>query len=997
MPSAQSSSRLSPGMTIERYQIQRLIGSGGMGAVYLAVHTVLGSRHAIKVLLSDAHGASSRLLQEARAQAHLQHPNILPVTDILSIPSGSALVMEYVPDGLNLSHTIRQRALSQEAVDRLGRGIIAGIKAAHRHRLLHRDIKPANILVRNVDGVLEAAVTDFGLVQSMDADPEQRLTKRRLLMGTPGYASPEQLRGHRQLDVRTDVFALGATLYELVTGRPAFQGDSILERCNQTCAGEFTPSATLRPDLPQRMHDAIRGALVVDRARRIGSAAELLAVWSGKSPHDVESHLWEGEHPELDLLLQRPNAPRLQAHLQRCVHCRVMLKAYQCHVAADATGPGNETFPEEPEAAIIGRDAALSFLHARLIQDRARILTIKGTGGVGKTCLARHVAALHRRSFEGGTFFCDLSSAQDRGDITRLVRDVLSVAKVLDDGVRQLGLALSSYGRCLVILDNAEHLVPHVQALLQAWLPLAPLVTWLTTSRSQLHLPQEVVFTLEPMRDEEAVAFFEHCMVRALGTAEVPQHPREQVLSLVRTLDGLPLAIEMAAARLQVFSLPQLQRRLSDRFRVLRNPFTSSNRHATMQATIDWSWSLLSPPAQHVLAQSSLFRSGFDLDALEAVAVMPDTPEPLWIEDILQQLINNSMVQVVDSNRAPRRFTLLESVRAYARTKLQQRDPSQEAVQRYINHYAGMLVLEPEPALDGMTNAPMSHVWHQRRNLTIATKWALDAGQFAAATRCFVRLCNSQDEPMRNPDVVSLLQRISVNAVPPGKLQLMFQHIWSRWLLSQGQLDEALSLLTTLQQQCSESGSPAYLPRLLISIARIYVRQGRLEDAERTFHEALRLDQARGARGREAGVHNILGSFYCRQRRLDEAISHLETALALSRATGLVRSEMISQTWMGVVLVHQRAPDRALHHMEQAVVLSRREGTAYGEARSLYTLGRFHGKQGNYVQSRQCLERALLIYERLGDEALSKETRRSLVALTQKENAPAVPDGSESS
>ena len=417
MASAQSCSTLSPGMTIERYQIQRLIGSGGMGAVYLAVHTVLGSQHAIKVLLNDEHGASDRMLQEARAQAHLQHPNILSVTDILSMDSGSALVMEYVPDGLHLGQVIRRQALSLEAVDRLGCGLIAGIKEAHRHRLLHRDIKPANILVRDVDGVLEAVVTDFGLVQSMDTAPEQRLTKRRLVMGTPGYASPEQLRGHRQLDVRTDVFALGATLYELVTGQLAFQGDSILERCNQTCAGQFAPSATIRPDLPQRMHDAIRGALVVERAHRIGSVDQLLAVWSGESSHEVPSQLWNGEHPELDLLLQRPNAPRLQAHLQRCVQCRVKLKAYRCHVAADATVPKEETVLGTMEIDFIGREAALAFVHDRLIQERARLLTIKGIGGVGKTSLARRFADLYSSSFEGGTFFCDLSEVQARSGI----------------------------------------------------------------------------------------------------------------------------------------------------------------------------------------------------------------------------------------------------------------------------------------------------------------------------------------------------------------------------------------------------------------------------------------------------------------------------------------------------------------------------------------------------------------------------------------------------
>ncbi len=971
---------MQPGSVIERYRIQGQIGSGGMGTVYLATHMVLGSQHAIKVVSSPEQTRSARLLEEARVQARLHHPNILPVTDLLTTERGAAVVLEYVPNGLTLRRVLAEQSLSIESIDGIGRGIMAGVNAAHSHRLLHRDLKPANILMRRIDGRLEPVIADFGLAQFLDVREADRPLCRPATMGTPGYASPEQLRGETDLDERTDIFALGATLYELVTGLPAFGGANVHERRNRTYDGYYVSPSSLRSDAPQRMHDAINAALATDRRQRTASVQELLDLWTGRRTHIARVVEWEGAHPELALFIQNPDDQALQEHLERCNRCVRLVKDYKRHIAS---APETLTDVQTPatSSGFVGRHTALQILRERLVLREERLVTVKGPGGVGKSRLAMRLAELHRGVFTGGVFSCDLGSASSTDDVLRLLRALVTGAPAGADAERQLLEALHARGRCLVILDNTEHLAQPVAELLSRWQQRAPRVQWLLTSRVPLNATDEWVFSLEPLSEDDSVELFRSCAARQSDTMPLPIDAEPTIRAIVGQLDGLPLAIEMAAARLRVFSPSQLLERLGDRLRVLRKPGASGHdRHATLRATLAWSWSLLNPDARELLAQCSVFPAGFSLELLEGVADLQSVAPDAWLEDVLQSLIDASLVHSVPTEERPRWFRLLDSVRDFARHELEKRDPTGAARDRYILHFAHRLPLSPRPHEEEKWFAAEPH-WRQHRVSAVrALEWALEHASPVSIARCFLQLSRQMEEDEQWRWAEDVFERVQPTALDDREVGITIGVRHAAWLSAQAKPDEAHDVLVKLLDEARALGLRAVEARVDVMLARIQMKRGHLEEAEAGLWRARQLDQQRGARFREVGVLNLLGAFYVQTKRAAEAARCLEASLSMSRAIGAHRSESISHCWLGLLARHHDELQRAQVHFERAVETSRRDKQPHNLANSLVALGRYHAKCGDPRVAQKALVEARGLLRELG----STEQLRDIEPLLEK-------------
>lgn len=274
---------LSPGdIVAKRYTVEHEIGRGGMAVVYQVLHHQLGTPCALKVLTVSARSVRSRLLREGQVQAGLAHPNVVSVIDVVEIGDAPGLVMELVR-GPSLEQLLSHSELTLDQADDLADGIFSGMSAAHRAGLIHRDLKPANILCAITERGLVPKVSDFGLAKLIgdEAGANATTTRSGTTMGTPAYMSPEQIRSAKSVDRRADVFSLGAILYELVTRQRAFPGEDLLEIFNNVANGRYVPPAELRPDLPDRMELAIRGALEPDRERRIRDVATLRSIWSG--------------------------------------------------------------------------------------------------------------------------------------------------------------------------------------------------------------------------------------------------------------------------------------------------------------------------------------------------------------------------------------------------------------------------------------------------------------------------------------------------------------------------------------------------------------------------------------------------------------------------------------------------------------------------------------------------------------------------------------------
>lgn len=273
------------GRQIERYTLEALLGSGGQGDVYRVRHMQLGTHHALKVV-SGSLRMRERLLQEGRAQAKLRHPNIVAVTDVIDVDGDAGLIMEFVA-GPTLSQVLLHERLTLEQIDLLARGIFAGVAHAHSQRFIHRDLKPDNILCAITPAGLVPKIMDFGLVKALGADqqdPGMRATRSGTVMGTAHYMSPEQVRSTRDVDERTDIWALGVILYEMATRTLPFDGADLFEIFAAVTRGTHTPPLEHRPELPDRMVAAIEAALVTEMDQRVADVEALRQMWFQDTP-----------------------------------------------------------------------------------------------------------------------------------------------------------------------------------------------------------------------------------------------------------------------------------------------------------------------------------------------------------------------------------------------------------------------------------------------------------------------------------------------------------------------------------------------------------------------------------------------------------------------------------------------------------------------------------------------------------------------------------------
>ncbi len=249
-----------------RFRVERVLGHGGMAVVYLARDEELHRLVAVKVLAEHLAGDGNfraRFLQESKLASRLSHPNVVQVYDAGETDGSPYIVMEYVP-----GDTIAERGrVTHLEVVPLAVQACAGLQHAHDAGLIHRDVKPANLLVRE-DDVLKIA--DFGIARAAELT---RLTQHGTVLGTAAYLSPEQAAG-AEVTPATDIYSLGAVVYELLTGRPPYEFDSLAELAAQQTGGEITPIRDLEPSVPEPVEAAVMHALARDPSFRPASASD---------------------------------------------------------------------------------------------------------------------------------------------------------------------------------------------------------------------------------------------------------------------------------------------------------------------------------------------------------------------------------------------------------------------------------------------------------------------------------------------------------------------------------------------------------------------------------------------------------------------------------------------------------------------------------------------------------------------------------------------------
>ncbi|QRK04513.1 protein kinase [Archangium violaceum] len=278
---------LSPGNVVERYEVERELGGGGMARVYKVRHVALGSVHALKVLEPELVGNAelrARFLDEGRIQARLKHPNILGITDVVAAPGVAGLVMDYL-EGESLDRYLARatRPPAADEVRDIFRQVLEGMGFAHEQGVIHRDLKPSNIFLEQSYGRRVVRILDFGIakVSGTEGRPTTRTGAR---MGTPQYMSPEQIREARDVTLRSDIFSLGVTLYELATGQPCFQGESDFNIMEKIVRADFVRPDVVHPGLERGIVAAILRAMELEPERRFASCREFAAALVAEVP-----------------------------------------------------------------------------------------------------------------------------------------------------------------------------------------------------------------------------------------------------------------------------------------------------------------------------------------------------------------------------------------------------------------------------------------------------------------------------------------------------------------------------------------------------------------------------------------------------------------------------------------------------------------------------------------------------------------------------------------
>jgi len=639
---------LEPGTRLGAHEILSPLGAGGMGEVYRARDSRLGREVALKVLPADLAGDPERLQrfeQEARSASALNHPNIVTIYEIGQSGSISYIAMELV-DGQSLRELVVSGPMPLRKLLAIASQIADGLAKAHAAGIVHRDLKPENIMVSK-DGFVK--ILDFGLAKLVPSTTDEisslltfggEETEAGVVLGTAGYMSPEQAVG-RRVDFRSDQFSFGAVLYEMAVGHRAFQGGSAIETLAAIVKEDPVPLGSLNAELPAPL------CWIVDRCL--------------------------SKEPEERYASTRDLARDLAALRER------LLEA-----PAESRGARPAKLPV-PRTRFIGRDREQKALRALLEQPDVRIVSLTGFGGIGKTRLALQVAEVVSAQFPGGVSFVPLESAHGAEEMIAAICRTVGVRETAGQTpFESLKEHLASASApMLLVLDNLEHLLAEAPVVAELGAGAAQLKIVVTT-RSPLHVYGEHEFPVPPLalpdlhdlpsperlRQYESVALFLQRAQAVKPDFALTKENAPQIAEICARLDGLPLALELAAARVKLLSPSAMQSRLEKRLQILTGgALDLPARQRTLRGAIEWSHDLLNEDEQKLFRRLSVFVDGCTLEAVEAVCNAKDdlSVDPL---DGMSSMVDKSLMRQVETAGEDPRFVMLETIREYALERL---------------------------------------------------------------------------------------------------------------------------------------------------------------------------------------------------------------------------------------------------------------------------------------------------------------------------------------
>lgn len=947
---------LLPGSLLGPYEIGTLLGAGGMGEVYRARDPRLDRIVAIKILPAELSADADhlhRFEREARSASALNHPNIVTIYELGHDGSTHYIAMELI-EGETLRQLLVADSLPIRKTIEIAAQVAEGLAKAHEAGIAHRDLKPENLMVSR-DGFVK--ILDFGLAKVASPVGAQQetsalsawQTQPGVVIGTVQYMSPEQAGGG-PLDFRSDQFSFGLVLYEMVTRKRAFPRNTAAEVLVAIMREQAEPIAVQNPDVPAPLCWAIERCLAKEPDKRYVATRDLARELAAIRDRFSEKPARQAEPRPANIPAQR--------------------------------------------TAFVGREKEIAAAKELLLSKDVRLLTITGPGGIGKTRLGVEVATGLIENFPGGIHFVPLAPLRDPGLIASVIVQTLGIREAGGQSPLELlkrHFQDSSRAPVLFLLDNFEHLIP-VAPIVADLLAIAPNLKVLVTSRAALHVYGEHEFpvpalavpdsqaksSLDALSQFPAVALFVQRAVAARPGFELNQQNASAVIEICTRLDGLPLAIELAAARVKVLSPSDMRTRLASRLQLLTGGSRDlPQRQQTLRAAFDWSHDLLSAAEQKLFRRLSVFVGGCTLEGVEAVC---DTKGDLELDllDGMASMVDKSLLQQLEQANGESRFVMLETIREYARERL---EVSGEDAATKRAHAAYCLVLAEETATaqssaegaEGRKRIALEH-----DNFRAGLEWLTETGDAEWGLRlgtALFRFWESREYLAEGRDRLGKVLRMPVAAAPT---KARARALFSAGVLASEQGDFAAAdalILESLEigRKLGDTQGVAVTVNARAVIAR---DRGNLSLAHSLFQESLTLWRELGDLKAIARALSNLASVLKMQGEYDLARSLCAECRAIFDGLGDRTGAAWSLNNEGDVARDQGDSAAARALFEQALAIFRELDDRWGIAGTLADLG-------NLAREAQNCSGALLLYRESLKTFQQLEHKRGMARLLE--------------
>ena len=668
----------------------------------------------------------------------------------------------------------------------------------------------------------------------------------------------------------------------------------------------------------------------------------------------------------------------------------------------EAPDAGKHNLPA-PRSSFVGREREIIEIKRTLAM--TRLLTLTGVGGSGKTRLALEVARDLVGAYPDGVWLVELASLSEPDLVPRTIAQTMGVREIAGQPLTDTLSEVLRDKEMLLVLDNCEHLVEAAARIVDTLLSACPRLRILATSREALNVAGEVGWlvpafpvpeqrlspTVRELEGFEAARLFvERASERRPGFALVPEYA-QPVAEICRTLEGIPLAIELGAARIGALSVEQLSVRLADSLKLLTGGGRiQTPRQRTLRGTLDWSHDLLSDPERVLFRRLAVFAGGWMLEAAESVGV-GGTVEEDDVLDLLSGLVDKSLVVAKGSDERGVRYRMLEPVRQYARDKLEESGEAEAAMRAHAEHFLA-LAEEAEPELFG----PREAEWFDRLeaehdNVRAALSWTIERGETETALRLagvlwqfwFARGYNGEgqrwlEQALTKDDLASAAARAKA-------LEAL------AWMADvREDMDEAEAAAEEGLRLSEVAGIGGNLTASLTNIlGDVAMARGDYERAKELLEESLTLYQKVGDRRFVPRVLAFLGNVSIAQEHYEHAKSLHEEGLALARELGEPTAIGMALVHLGYVFLLEGEHERARALFEEAEALSRELRHKGVLVVAIDNLGWTALLRGDYERAKSYYDESLALCKELGDRLGASESFEGMACISASEEEAA--------